>query len=105
MDKGIYRCDVRSSLKTISSESLVQVHPKKLKNWGRQHNNKHQMRWNGNSFGGTEFDEDDDYHENENDDDNFGLIPHPSPLDFDSTGFHTGLNDQLSHIEFQGRSP
>ena len=43
MDKGIYRCDVRSSLKTISSESLVQVHPKKLKNWGRQHNNKHQM--------------------------------------------------------------
>ena len=43
MDKGIYRCDVRNSLKTISSESLVQVHPKKLKNWGRQHNNKHQM--------------------------------------------------------------
>ena len=138
MDKGIYRCDVRNSLKTISSESLVQVHPKKLKNWGRQHNNKHQMvskercrciriyengqndhqlifhalcviyifqRWNGNSFGGTGFDEDDDYHENENDDDNFGLIPHPSPLDFDSTGFHSGLNDQLSHIEFQGRSP
>ena len=44
MDKGIYRCDVSNNLKTISSESLVQVHPKKLKNWGRQHNsNKHQM--------------------------------------------------------------
>ena len=44
MDKGIYRCDVSNNLKTISSESLVQVHPKKLKNWGRQHNsNKNQL--------------------------------------------------------------
>ena len=44
MDKGIYRCDVSNNINTISSESLVQVHPKKLKNWGRQHNNnKHKM--------------------------------------------------------------
>ena len=44
MDKCIYRCDVSNNIKTITSESLVQVHPKKLKNWGRQHNNnKHQM--------------------------------------------------------------
>ena len=42
MDKGIYRCDVSNNINTISSESLVQVHPKKLKNWQRQHNNKHQ---------------------------------------------------------------
>ena len=41
MDKGIYRCDVGNDVNTISSESLVQVHPKKLKGWGRQHNNNH----------------------------------------------------------------
>ena len=45
MDKGIYRCDATNVVDTISSESLVQVHPKKLKNWDRQRNNynKHQQ--------------------------------------------------------------
>ena len=48
------------------------------------------------------FDDYDNYDENENDDDNFGLIPHPSSLDF-----HTGFDNNAlsSHIEFQGKSP
>ena len=62
------------------------------------------QRWGGKRLNSFE-DVEDDYLDNENDDDSFGLIPHPSPLDFDSTGFHGDLGGQLSQIEFQGRSP
>ena len=64
------------------------------------------QRWGGqglNSFGVD--DNYDDFLYIEIDDDNFGLIPHPSSLDLDSTGFNSGLDQLSSHIEFQGRSP
>ena len=84
MDTGFYRCEVKNGVNVLSAESMVKIHLK----------SKMKGKWDDVDY--------DEYHD-ENNDDEFGVIPHSSPIDFGGHGL--GMDSFASNIQFQGRSP
>ena len=95
MDTGFYRCEASNGIDMVSAESMVKVHLKSKVNWPKS-------SVPGSVNGHHAFDY--EYHD-ENTDDDFGIIPHSSSIDFGTGLGGSGISGLPSQVEFQGRSP